>query len=128
MSLENVEIVRRLFETYRRGAYEEALACLAPDVVYETGQEAAATGRDEVRAMWERWESAWVELETVAEEFIDAGDRVLVTVRYSGRGRGSGIRFEDRLYDVYTMSDGRCVRKREFRRLSEALEAAGLTP
>lgn len=114
------------FETYRRGDYAEAVTCLAPDVVYEVGQEVAAPGPDAVRAMWERWESPWEELETVPEEFIDAGHHVVVTVHYSGRGRGSGIKFEGRLFDVYTLRDGKCVRKREFRQRSEALGAAGL--
>jgi hypothetical protein len=30
--------------------------------------------------MWERWDSTWDDLETVPEEFTDAGDHVLVTV------------------------------------------------
>jgi ketosteroid isomerase-like protein len=38
MSQANVEVVKRLFETYRRGDYAEAADCLAPDVVYEVGQ------------------------------------------------------------------------------------------
>jgi ketosteroid isomerase-like protein len=126
MSQANVEVVRRLFECYARGDYTEAAACLAADVVYEVGQELPSRGREAVRAMWERWDSTWDEMETVPEEFVDAGDRVLVTVRYSARGRGSGIEYEERLFDVYTFSDGLCVRKQEFRERSEALEAAGL--
>jgi ketosteroid isomerase-like protein len=126
MSQANVDVVKRLFESYRRGAYAEAAACLAADVVYEVGQELPLRGREEVSAMWERWDSTWDELETVPEEFTDAGDQVLVTVHYSARGRGSGIEYEERLFDVYTFSDGRCVRKREFRERSEAVEAAGL--
>ena len=92
MSQANVEIVERLFESYRRGDYEEAAACLAPDVVYEVGQELPLRGRAEVRAMWERWDSTWDDLETVPEDFLDAGDQVLVTVHYSARGRGSDLR------------------------------------
>ena len=76
--------------------------------------------------MWERWDSTWDNLETVPEDFIDAGDEVLVTVFYSARGRGSGIAYEERLFDVYAFSDGQCVRKREFRQRSDAVEAAGL--
>jgi ketosteroid isomerase-like protein len=34
--------------------------------------------------------------------------------------------YEERLFDLYTFSDGRCVRKREFRQRSDAVEAAGL--
>ena len=77
--------------------------------------------------MWERWDSTWDEIETVPEEFADAGDDVLVTVHYSARGRGSGIEYEERLFEVYTFRDGQCVRKREFRQRSDA-EAAGVDP
>jgi len=126
MSQTNVEVIRRLFDSYRRGDYAAAAACLAGHVVYEVGQELPARGREEVLAMWERWDGTWVELETVPEEFIDAGQQVLVTVHYSTRGRGSGIKYEERLFDVYTFSDGQCVHKQEFRERSKALEAAGL--
>jgi ketosteroid isomerase-like protein len=127
MSQKNVEIIRALFEGYRRGDYDAALESLAPDVHYETGQETPANGRDAVRTMWERWESAWEEIDTVPEEFIDAGDRVVVSVRYLGKGRGSGITYKDLLFDVYTLRDGRCVHKQEFRSKEEALGAAGLS-
>jgi len=126
MAQENVEVVRRLFDAYNRGDYAGAAACLAPGVVYETGQEVPAIGPEAVREMWERWDGAWDELETVAEEFLDAGQHVVVTVRYSARGKGSGVPYGERLFDVYTLRDGRCVHKREFRARSEALEAAGL--
>jgi ketosteroid isomerase-like protein len=126
MSQANVEVVKRLFESYRRGDYAEAAACLAPDVVYEVGQELPLRGREEVRAMWERWDSTWSGLETVPEDFIDVGQHVLVTVFYSARGRGSGLEYEERLFDVYSFSDGQCVRKREFKQRSDAVEATGL--
>jgi ketosteroid isomerase-like protein len=73
MSQANVEVVRRLFDSYRCGDYAEAAVCLAADVVYEVGQELPARRREAVRATWGRWDSTWDELETVPEEFIDAG-------------------------------------------------------
>ena len=60
------------------------------------------------------------------EDFVEAGEHVVVTVRYAARGRGSGIAYGERLFDVYTMRDGLCVRKWEFRDRAEALEAAGI--
>ena len=125
MSEQNVELVRTLFQQYNRGDYAAAAACLAPGVVYEVGQEVPAYGPDEVRAMWERWDGAWDDMDTVPEEFLDAGDHVVVTVHYSARGQGSGIEYDERLFDVYTVRDGKCVRKLEFRERSEALAAAG---
>jgi ketosteroid isomerase-like protein len=51
MSQANVDVVRRPFDSYRRLDYAEAAECLAPDVVYEVGQELPAHGREAVRAM-----------------------------------------------------------------------------
>ena len=126
MSLENIEIVRSLFERYERRDYDAALECLDPEVVYETGQELPAIGREAVRRMWERWGDAWDEMATITGEYVDSGDHVLATVTYSGRGRASGIQHDDVLFDVYTFRNGLCVRKQEFREQSEARRAAGL--
>jgi uncharacterized protein len=127
MSEANVEVVRDFTEAYIRGDHAAAVSYLAPDVVYEVGQEMPARRPDQVPAMWERWESDWDRLELIPEEYIDAGDQVMLAVRYSGRGRASGIEFEDRLFEVYTLHDGKIARKRDFKTRSEALEAAGLS-
>ncbi len=126
MSRENVESVRRCFEAYCRGDYAAASAHLAPDVVWEVGQELPAQGPAAVRDVWARWDREWEEIESVAEELIDAGDHVVMAVHYRGRGRASGIEVNDRLFEVHTFRDGLCVRKIDFRERSEALEAAGL--
>jgi ketosteroid isomerase-like protein len=127
MSQENVEIVRKFYEYIRVDDAAAALACLAPDVDYSVAQEGRpAHGPDGVQAMWQRWAADWGELETVAEDFIDAGDHVVVTVRESGRGRVSGIEIDGRYFNVLTVRDGKIVRKVEFTQRSEALEAAGL--
>jgi ketosteroid isomerase-like protein len=127
MSQENVEVVRRYLDLIQRRDLDAALACLAPEVEYEVGQELPMRGRDAVRAMWDRWERDWEDYELLPEEFIDAGDRVLVTVRCSARGRGSGIVVDQRTFDVYRLAGGKCVSKREYQVRSEALGAVGLS-
>jgi ketosteroid isomerase-like protein len=77
--------------------------------------------------MWKRWDAGWDELETVVEEIIDNGDKVVMAVRYRGRGPGSGVEVNDRVFEVHTFRDGQCVRKVDFRERSEAIEAAGLS-
>ncbi len=127
MSRENVERVRLSLDAYRRGDYAAASTWLAPDVVWEVGQEVPAHGPAAVRDLWERWDNEWEDLETVADEFLDAGDNVVVAIRYRGRGRGSGVEVSDRLFEVHTFRDGECVRKVDFTKRAEALEAAGLS-
>lgn len=127
MSQENIEIVGRAFDAYTSGDFDEALAALDPDVVYKPAQEAPVTGHDAVRASWERWEGDWEEVEMTSEEVVDAGDQVIQTILFRGRGRGSGIEVEGRFFQVYTIRDGKTVRWEEFSDRSDALNAAGLS-
>ena len=122
MSLENLTIVRRFVV----GDLEKALVYAAPDIVWNPVEEASARGHDAVRASVARWKGAWAEYDVTHEEFVDAGDHVVVTLHIWGRGRGSGVEIDARLFDVYTIRDGAIVRMDEFTERSAALEAAGL--
>jgi ketosteroid isomerase-like protein len=128
MSQENVEIVRRAFayEVNGVGGRAEAEAIFDPGVVMNPTNEGSFHGLDAMRDDFERWASAFGELEVTAEEFIDAGDRVLVTAYHRGRGRTSGVEVDGRFYEVYTLRDGKVVRVDEYVERAEALEAAGL--
>ncbi|HEY1359158.1 MAG TPA: nuclear transport factor 2 family protein [Thermoleophilaceae bacterium] len=126
MSQRNLEAVRRCMEAYVRGDYVGASAHLAPDVVWEVEQELPAHGPAAVRAVWERWDADWEDLETGYEELIDAGDYVVAAVRYRARGRASGVEVDDVLFEVHTFRGGRCVHKADFKDRDDALKAAGL--
>ena len=127
MSEENVEVVRAIFEAYAREGIGGGIAFLDPEVVWNAADEAPQQGVDAARAYMERWETEWDHLTTVPEEFVDAGDRVLVAVRFSGRGRSSGIEVDALVYEIYSLRDGKVVRMDEFTERSKALEAAGLS-
>ena len=126
MSVENVTVVRRIFEAYASGDFERGLAYGDPEIVWNPVEETPTQGVDAVREYLGRWEADWEDLRTVAEEFLDGGERVVVTVHFAGRGRGSGIDIDVRLYEVWTIHDGKAVRMDEFTDRAEALEAAGL--
>ena len=98
----------------------------APDIVWNPVEEASGRGHDAVRASLARWKDAWDEYDVTHEEFVDAGDRVVVMLHLRGRGRGSGVEIDARFFDVYTIRDGKIVRMDEFTVRSAALEAAGL--
>jgi ketosteroid isomerase-like protein len=128
MSQENVEVVRRAFayEIYGVGDRADAEAIFDPRIVINPTEEGPSYGLDAIRDNIERWKSAWNELEVTTEEFIDAGDRVLVAVHHRGRGRGSGIEVDSRFYLVYSLRSGKVTRSDEYATRNEALEAAGL--
>lgn len=75
-----------------------------PDMGVYRGREGV---REFFREFREPFEAYWAH----AEEFMDAGDRVIVRVRQGGRGQGSGVDIEMPSYwQVYTLRDGKAVR------------------
>jgi ketosteroid isomerase-like protein len=95
-------------------------------VVWNPVEESSAEGHDAVRASTARWTGEWDHYELIPGGFADAGDRVVATVRFRARGRGSGIEVDARLYDGFVLRDGKIVRMDQFTEQSEALEAVGL--
>jgi ketosteroid isomerase-like protein len=61
------------------------------------------------------------------EEYIPVSDdRVLTWVRWTGRGRTSGVEADWYLAIIWTMREGRILRGEEYFDRTEALQAAGL--
>jgi ketosteroid isomerase-like protein len=126
MSKGNLEVVRKLCDAVERDDLDEVLSHCAPDVLYRPAQELEVHGRDAVRASLERWTGDIERLELVAEELLDAGDRVVLVILLRGRGRNSGVEIEARFYEVFTLRDRSILQWEEFTDRSPALEAAGL--
>jgi ketosteroid isomerase-like protein len=65
---------------------------------------------------------------TVADEFIDMGDQVLVLTEFRGRGKTSGVSV-DAMHQraaLFTVRDGKVVAVTTYTDRDEALRAAGL--
>lgn len=96
-----------------------------PEIIWNPIEEPPTQGHDAVRANLARWEGEWDDYEVIPEEFLDLGDRVVVTVRLRGRGHGSGVEIDALFCKIYTPRDGKIIRMDEFTDRAEALEAAG---
>ncbi len=114
-----MEIVRRFLSA----GVDEALADADPDIVWNPIEELPTQGHEAVRASLAEWKAEWQDYELLPEGFMEMGDHVVVTVRLSARGRGSGIEIDARFYDVFTLREGKIVRMDQFAERSEALEA-----
>jgi ketosteroid isomerase-like protein len=130
MSKENVEMVRRAYEVFDTDL-DELLALLDPGIEWVSPADAiepgVRRGRDGVRAAFAATAMAWDRPTHVAEEFTEAGDRVLATVTFRGHGRGSGMDAERTEFHLWTIDDGAIVRLEWFYQRGQALEAAGLS-
>ena len=133
MSQENVELVREGYATFFRGDVNAVLAWggLDPQIEVRAAEtfpgEVSYHGYAGFLAYMERWMESWEEYEVIPEEFIDAGNRVVVVYRALGRGQDSGVEVAMRRAHVWTIRDGKAVRWEIFAHPAEALKAAGLS-
>jgi ketosteroid isomerase-like protein len=129
MSEENVEIVRESIEAWNRRDFDTAVQSfdteiewlLPPVLAGESGR-----GPEEIRRFWEGLDEAFEDFQLEPQEFVDAGDHVVVRSLFHGRGKESGVETEGRMHSVTALRDGRIVRIEYFDDWAKALEAAGL--
>ena len=129
MSQENVEIVRRVYESFNRGEAESALGHFDPAVVLDASHRVDGRighGREEMVAILGEWLATWDDFDDEVEEMFDLGDRVLVISTQRGRGKGSGIAFENRFGMLYEIRGGKIVRWTVYDDPRQALAAVGL--
>ena len=132
MSQEQVEMVRRFVDAVRDRRWEDATRQLAPDIelhgtVGGLTEGSVWRGPEQVRDFFERDSEAWHERRLDTEQFIDAGDCVVVLLHEFRRGKGSGVEIETDTAMVYEVRDGRVVGIQGYMDRAQALEAAGLS-
>lgn len=132
MSRENVELVRAAWQAWDRREMEAIFSFYDPAIVWDQTHapvqlSGVYRGHEGVRQFFREWLSPFENFYAYAEEFIDAGDAVVVRVRQGGRGRQSGVEVEmPHYWQVYRLRDGRAVRIEVYSDEREAREAAGL--
>src|SRR3954463_7451436 len=67
---------------------------------------------------------AWEERRIEPQQFVDAGDEIVVLLHEFRRGRGSGVELEDDTAAVFRVRDGRVVRMQGFLDRTAARPAA----
>jgi ketosteroid isomerase-like protein len=114
VSEENVEIVQRLIEAWDRGDYSAALESIDPDIEVNVAYQADIDGTYRAHAglaemlgvFWAEFEGPRIEI----EEAMPAGSYVVVGVRFSGRGKRSGVEVDAPAWHVWRLRGGKAVR------------------
>jgi ketosteroid isomerase-like protein len=133
MSQENVKLVREAVAAFAERDLEKAAQLVAPDFEFrgtigglQEGQ--VAHGVSEIDETFEAEDlEAWEERRLEPEEFIDAGDDVVVFLHEFRRGKCSGVELETKTAVVVSVSEGRVVRVQGYMDRSAALKAVGLS-
>jgi ketosteroid isomerase-like protein len=131
MSEENVQIVRRILDARNRRDMDTVMSYAAPDIEFDLSASAGTfagvyRGHQSLLRLWAAWSEVFSHMHWEAEELIDAGEAVVVPVRFHARGRGSGVETVTRAVHVYWLRDGQVVRYRQLPDRATAFAAAGL--
>jgi ketosteroid isomerase-like protein len=129
MSQENVEMLRRATDAFNRGDLDAWFAEFDPEIVWypfpDEPEPGPFRGLEAVQKMVARWMELFSgSFRSEVEEYIDAGEYVLVPTRMRGHIAGSTTDVVvDEVY-VNKCRDGKIIEVRECRTREEALEAA----
>jgi ketosteroid isomerase-like protein len=137
MSRENVEIVRQGFDiweaAWNSGTDDLGALLSIFDADLVTRRLAPMPdpgtwhGLEGMLAVLTEWTDTFGEFTMRGEEFIDAGDQVIVRVEQEGRGDDSGVPVTGTFWFVLGVRDRKMATLDMYATREEALEAAGLT-
>jgi ketosteroid isomerase-like protein len=132
MSEENVENLRAVYTEWSKGNFRRVTDIYGPDMEWGWSEEFPdihGVFRDpEPRSsrMLE-WLSQWEDWRIEAEEYIPAGQFVVVLCRYTGRGKESGASVDTAGAHLWSFREEKAIRLEVFSSRERALEAAGLS-
>jgi ketosteroid isomerase-like protein len=132
MSEQNVEAVKAGFEALERGGVDELLLRIHPDFEFTTPPALTVEpdtyrGEEGVRRYFDSFYEVMEEVHFIPDEYIDAGERVVVPVHLRARGKETGLEVEQRIFQVWSVRDGRAAGVEIYPTLEEAMEAAKQT-
>ena len=131
MSQENVELARKGIDALNRGGVEAVIDLCDPEVEWVAipgflPDAEDFHGHDGVRAWFAKVDETLQKVQWEAEQIADGGECLFVALKLAAAGRASGIQAELRIFQAWTIRNGRLVRLESYLSRDEALEAAGL--
>jgi ketosteroid isomerase-like protein len=130
MSQQNVEIVKAWYDAWNREDWDAMVKDAAPgfevDFSRAVGPWRGVFGLDQTRRLTEEFLGTWESLRLEPDEFIEAGDLVVVPGTQHVKGRG-GIEVVVRGVYVWTIRNGAIERMVMYQSRQDALQDLGLS-
>jgi ketosteroid isomerase-like protein len=120
MRMSSVEIVKRSYDAFARGDMEGVLGDMDPDIEWHQAQGLPHGGyyrglEDVKRNIFDPLDTEWWdEFTATPDEFLDAGEHVVVLGRYRGTAKQTGRVLDVPFVHVWTLRGDKAVRFRQF--------------
>jgi uncharacterized protein len=118
--MSNVEIVRRSYEAFSRHDMDGVLGDMHPEIVWHQAQGlphgGIYRGLAEVKKnifdpLDEEW---WDGFTADPDEFLEAGDQVVVVGRYRATAKATGKQLDVPFVHIWTLDDDKAIRFRQY--------------
>jgi ketosteroid isomerase-like protein len=127
---ELVDLVVQGYEAWNRGDRQWVLDHMHEDFEWHTPPDdpdpGIYRGHEGVVRFWDRWGEVFGQLEFEVEEVLDPDNHVIVGAKRLGTGNVSGVKIEERVYQVFTFRGMKAWRCGEFYDRETALRFAGV--
>ena len=131
MSAENVSLVKGIYHAFGTGDVPAVIAAMSPTIEWNEAENFPyADGNPYIGAeailggVFGRIGSEWDGFRVEPEQFLDAGDTVVMTGRYAGTCRATGAAMSPQVAHFWTVAGGQVVR---FQQLVDTLAVARAT-
>jgi ketosteroid isomerase-like protein len=131
----NVELVRSIFAAWERGDYGRSAEWAHPEIEFAIADGPTPGSWKGLAGLAEGWRdflSVWQEFRSEADEYLDIdGERVLVLVHWSGRGKTSGLEIGQMRTEgagIFQIRSGKVTRLVHYFNRKRAFTDLGLAP
>ena len=131
MSEENVALIRGIYDAFAAGDVPAVLGAMSPDIVWNEAENFPYADGNPYRGpeavlngVFARCIGEWDGFAVVPEEFLDAGDAVVVLGRYRGTYKATGRAMNPQLAHIWRVADGKAA---GFQQYVDTLQAAQVT-
>ncbi|TMJ20244.1 MAG: nuclear transport factor 2 family protein [Alphaproteobacteria bacterium] len=131
MSEENVALVRGIYDAFAAGNVAGVVGRMNPDIEWNEAENFPYADNNPYRGpeailsgVFARLGTEWDGFAALPEEYLDAGDTVVVLGRYRGAHRATGRALDAQLAHVWRIEDGKVAR---FQQYTDTLAAARAT-
>ena len=128
MSTENVSLVKSIYHAFGTGDVPAVIAAMSPEIEWNEAENFPyADGNPYIGpeailgGVFARLASEWDGFHVEPEQFLDAGDTVVVTGRYGGTCRATGAAMNPQAAHFWTIADGKAT---GFQQLVDTLAVA----
>ena len=113
--MSHLNSVKAVYDAFAKGDIPSVLGTFSPDIAWTEAEGFPYGGtyhgpRAVLDGVFMRLGTEWVGFAAVPDEFIDAGDTIVVLGKYSGKYKATGKSFQANFAHVWKMREGKATR------------------